>query len=988
MAGSEKRNAVIYINGVEVNNTLSSIESHARKLRNEMQHLDRSTEDFQRSLNSLRETNKVLAGHRQQVAGVNRAWEDVKMQLKGFGATMLAYLGGNAVLSGFSNLIQKNVELSKAQTAVQRTTQLTNDQMDQLNENLGNMNTKTARLELLKLAEEAGKQGKNTVESVTEFVSDMDKAIIALGGDLGEGVIEQLGKLSTIFDTSSLKIGNAIKAIADSSIASAPYQVDFMMRTAGVANTVNIAADELMGYGATLENLGQSQEVSGTAINQFLLKLTQNTNEFGKIAGFADGELKKLIGEEGTNAGFIAFLKRLKETSTGTDDLVNKLDSLKLDGTRNAAVLLTLANNTELVAKQQAVAKDAIGNTALVMDSFNKANSDFAASWTKFMKGLGEFFMNNSISKGFMNLITRIADTRTEAQKAADAFNEQQASVKNLESQIIPLRDRYEQLTSKAKLNTDEQQELKKIIATISTILPGAVTEWDEYGNAIGISTQKLNQHLQAEREMVRLKSAEAIKTTYTEINTLMAEIDAKAQEISRGGYMVSGKGLKNNAAQFVPLTPDDIKRLQKEIDQAKGKLVESYLTIENKLGQTLTVTDQFNLQMYGVTSAGMNLAASYFDNTTKSATDASDAVDAAVTSTEDLISNLNSSSGIEDAKQKLKDFAGEAEDIRQQLFLLTQDDKGKALAELDEFFEQLYIKAVTAGLSESEIKVLYEVWTKESLALEKKFDDAAAAAKRLFSGDYGGGDKTDEKAVDAANKRRESVEKETAATVALREEQERYIESLYMSGAAAIENAKTEEEAKIALINSIREAIKQKVMEAIAGSVAQALASVPFPFNIVLATAAGAAASALFDKVLPAASMPQAADGGYFADVVGRQDGRSYRAQVNQRFMGGYATQPMLVGEAGAEYTIPSYLMRNPYVLNVVDQLEGMRKGKGSASSDAPVTLDIEPILAKMDEMIIQMKEEKNVVMPDQTIKEFQKRLRILEILAIIPFR
>ncbi len=68
MAGTEKRNAVIYINGVEVNNTLSSIESHARKLRAEMQHLDRSTDEFQRSLNSLRDTNKILAGHRQQVA--------------------------------------------------------------------------------------------------------------------------------------------------------------------------------------------------------------------------------------------------------------------------------------------------------------------------------------------------------------------------------------------------------------------------------------------------------------------------------------------------------------------------------------------------------------------------------------------------------------------------------------------------------------------------------------------------------------------------------------------------------------------------------------------------------------------------------------------------------------------------------------------------------------------------------------------------------
>ena len=973
MAGNEKRNAIIYINGVEVNNTLSSIESHARKLRAEMQHLDRSTDEFQKSLNSLQATNKILAGHRQQVAGVNKAWQDVKMQLKGFGATMLAYLGGNAILSGFSNLIQKNVELSKAQTAVQRTTQLTSDQMAQLNKNLDGLNTKTARMELLKLAEEAGRQGKNTVESVTEFVSDMDKAIVALGGDLGPAVIEQLGKLSTIFDTSTLKIGNAIKAISDASIASAPYQVDFMMRTAGVAETVGVLSDELLGMGATLENLGQSQEVSGTAINQFLLKLTQNTNEFGRIAGFSDGELQKLIGEKGTNAGFVAFLEKLKESSTGTTDLVTRLNELGLDGTRNAAVLLTLANNTELLAKQQAVAKDAIGETDLVMDSFNKSNSDFAANWAKFQKNINSFFMNNALSQGFMKLIGNLVDTRTEAQKAADAFNEQKSSVEALEKKVIPLRDRYTELASKANLNSEEQVELKKIIAQISTILPSAVIEWDKYGNAIGISTEKINTHLAAEKEMLRLKNTDAIKAAYTEINKLMDEIDNKAFQINKGTKFLP-TSLKSNTNQVVPLTSDDIKKLQQEIDQAKSKLVESYLTIENTLGQTLSASDQLKMQLYGVTSTGMNLTAAYYNQVTNTATTTTNTVQDANNLIEDYINDLNSSSGLEQAKKKMEDLSGAAEEIRQELFLLTADDKTKALAELDAFFEELYIKAVTAGLSESEISILFDVWKQRSLELEQQFDAAASAANRMFGGYAGGGDTPDAAGADAASLRRQQIEEELDLTIELREERERYIESMYMTGAAAIENAENEQEAIRGVINAIRDAIRQRIMEAIAGAIAQALATVPFPLNIAIGAAAGAGAQALFDKLVP-----QAADGGYRMDVIGAQTGRGYRASVNQKFMGGYATQPMLVGEHGAEYTVPNYLMQNPYALRLVDELEGLRKG-GSGPNNEAQPMDMRAIYELIEVLKSNNNKPTYAILPDQTVIRFNERSVELE--------
>ena len=68
---TESRNAVIYINGVEVNNTMRSIEAHARKLRASMVDLTRGTEAYERKVLELRNTNKIIAQHRQSVSGVS-----------------------------------------------------------------------------------------------------------------------------------------------------------------------------------------------------------------------------------------------------------------------------------------------------------------------------------------------------------------------------------------------------------------------------------------------------------------------------------------------------------------------------------------------------------------------------------------------------------------------------------------------------------------------------------------------------------------------------------------------------------------------------------------------------------------------------------------------------------------------------------------------------------------------------------------------------
>jgi hypothetical protein len=66
------------------------------------------------------------------------------------------------------------------------------------------------------------------------------------------------------------------------------------------------------------------------------------------------------------------------------------------------------------------------------------------------------------------------------------------------------------------------------------------------------------------------------------------------------------------------------------------------------------------------------------------------------------------------------------------------------------------------------------------------------------------------------------------------------------------VENAETVEEAASAILNSIRNQMRAYLAEFVATAAMKALKSVPFPFNLIAATAAGGAATLLFNKLVP----------------------------------------------------------------------------------------------------------------------------------------
>ena len=85
---------------------------------------------------------------------------------------------------------------------VQKTTGMALDEVKQLWEAFDDMDTRTSKMDRLKIAEVGGRLGVPK-EEMASFVQEVDKAYVALGDSFDgglEGVVDSLGKIKGLFE--------------------------------------------------------------------------------------------------------------------------------------------------------------------------------------------------------------------------------------------------------------------------------------------------------------------------------------------------------------------------------------------------------------------------------------------------------------------------------------------------------------------------------------------------------------------------------------------------------------------------------------------------------------------------------------------------------------------------------------------------------------------------------------------------------------------
>ena len=228
-----------------------------------------------------------------------------------------------AALTGFiaagRRAVSEFTKMNEAETDTRKFTGMTADEVNKLNDAFRAMDTRTAREKLNELAQEGGRLGKNTEESVMGYVKGADVLNVALS-DLGEGATQSIAKLSNIFRiedqygtyNSMLKVGSVVNVLSQNCTASKPYLVEFANRLAGVGAQANLSLQNIIGLGAVLDSNAQALEASATAVGQVLTRMYQDPAKYAKVAGMDVKKFTDTLNKD-ANSALIMFLEHLSK---------------------------------------------------------------------------------------------------------------------------------------------------------------------------------------------------------------------------------------------------------------------------------------------------------------------------------------------------------------------------------------------------------------------------------------------------------------------------------------------------------------------------------------------------------------------------------------------------------------------------------------------------------------------------------------------------
>lgn len=394
-----------------VNNTMSNLKTSSirdleysiKAINQQMKGMQRGTEQFkQMELKATQLRAELQAVRAEGVA--QESW--IKCSADWFNRMQGLALGAVAAISGITFTVKKCVEeyakMDDEMTNVRKYTGQAAEEVERMNEDFKKMDTRTPRQKLNQLAEDAGRLGITSTAAVEEFVDGADKNNVALGDDLGDKAVSQIGKLAQMFGEDKTKglrgamlaTGSAVNELAQNSSASAGYLVDFTARVAGVGKQAGFTQAQIMGLASVLDQNMQQDETAATAVQNLLAKMFQDSAKFAKIAGLNVKDFAKTLKED-ANGALLQFLAAMRAKG-GFADLAPMFEEMKMDGSRATGVLTVLADKLDDIKTAQDLASEAYSEGTSVLNEFETQNENVQAQLDKASKK----FLDLSIELG------------------------------------------------------------------------------------------------------------------------------------------------------------------------------------------------------------------------------------------------------------------------------------------------------------------------------------------------------------------------------------------------------------------------------------------------------------------------------------------------------------------------------------------------------------------------------------------------------------
>ena len=369
--------------------SLKELTNRQRELNAILRNIDPSLPEWKQYNQQLKEVNariKELKGTATETGLSLGKLADGFNRYAAIGASALATLTGMTLT--MRKCVDEYAQMEEAESQVIKYTGMTAEEVKQLNEEFKAMDTRTPREELNRLAGEAGKLGITGVQEVREFVEAANQINVALGEDLGEEAVNQIGKLSQMFGDESrslkdnmLAIGSAVNQVAQSTSASEPYLVQFTARMGGVGKQAKMSVTDIMGFASALDQNMLRSEMASTALSGLIMRIYQEPAKYARLAGMDVEQFTQLV-ETDVNEAVMSFLSALNKMG-GMAQMAPVLKEMQLSGAEAASVISTLAGNVDLVRKEQENANKAFTEGTSITNEYAVQNNTVQARLEK-----------------------------------------------------------------------------------------------------------------------------------------------------------------------------------------------------------------------------------------------------------------------------------------------------------------------------------------------------------------------------------------------------------------------------------------------------------------------------------------------------------------------------------------------------------------------------------------------------------------------------
>lgn len=369
--------------------TPKELKATLRSLEKQLQNIERGSRAWDEQTEKIRKVKTVLAQVNSELAAHETRWQKITRLMNSWQTTIIAALGAftGLVMTG-KKAVNAYAEMEQEMANVRKFTGMTAEQVEELNEEFKKIDTRSSREELNRLAQEAGRLGKQSEDDVLGFVRAADQINVALD-DLGDGATLQISKLTQIFgdeerlgtEKALLSVGSVINELSQNCAASAPYLADFASRLGGVGAQAGMTVQQIMGIAAVLDSKGQQVEASATAISQVITRMYQDPAKYAKAAGIDIQYFTELVRTDANEA--LMVLSETLNAKGGLKDTAPIFKEMGENGARAVAALATLAENIQEVRSQQEVANQAFEEATSVTEEFNVQNNTVQAGLDK-----------------------------------------------------------------------------------------------------------------------------------------------------------------------------------------------------------------------------------------------------------------------------------------------------------------------------------------------------------------------------------------------------------------------------------------------------------------------------------------------------------------------------------------------------------------------------------------------------------------------------